>query len=184
MRGSQEKFQRSLDGSMSIDRFPPVNQYDEFIASKVKTAKPCGFTPHGLNPNLFEWQSLIVNWACSQGRAALFEECGLGKTLQQLEWARQVVLHTGQPVLILCPLAVASQTVEEGRKFGIDVKHVHENGEVHRGVNITNYERIDRFECSQFVGVVLDESSILKSLYGVTRNKLTALFAKPCSSLL
>jgi hypothetical protein len=119
---------------------------------------------------------VLIEWAVKRGRAALFEECGLGKTLQELEWARQVVAHTGGKVLILCPLGVVEQTVEEGRKFGIAVKHVHEASEVEDGISITNYERLEKFGGIEFAGVVLDESSILKSFNGKTRHKLNERF--------
>ena len=153
--------------------------YDEIIARKIKRVHPHGFEPKEINPKLFDWQKLIVSWACRQGRAALFEDCGLGKTPQQLEWARQVVGKTKAPVLILAPLAVAPQTCDEGRKFGIDVKHVREASEVSgAGVFITNYERLEKFAdvIPDLAGVVLDESSILKAFTGKTRIALTNAF--------
>jgi hypothetical protein len=92
--------------------------YDEFIQTKIATAQAHGFEPVlPLNPALFDWQQLLVTWAVRQGRAALFEDCGLGKTLQSLEWARQVITKTEQAVLILAPLGVVNQTVEEGAKL-------------------------------------------------------------------
>lgn len=152
--------------------------YDELINAKLRTVKSCGFEPMEIHAPLFEWQKIVVRWAIKQGRAALFEECGLGKTLQQIEWARQVSIHTSGPVLILCPLAVAEQTVNEGKKFGIEINHVRQPEDVKMGVNITNYERLHLFDEVEFAGVVLDESSILKSFNGKTRQLLTQRFAR------
>lgn len=95
--------------------------YDSFIQSKVRRAEVAGFDPPiPICEKAFDWQKVLIEWAVKRGRAALFEECGLGKTLQELEWARQVVAHTGGKVLILCPLGVVEQTVEEGRKLPPD----------------------------------------------------------------
>lgn len=112
-----------------------------------------------LNPILFDWQKILVRWALYKGKAALFEDCGLGKTVQQLEWALHVCNYTGRNVMIYAPLAVSQQTVREGRKFKIEVNRCNDQNDVKPGVNITNYERLDRFDPSSFVGVVLDESS-------------------------
>lgn len=151
--------------------------YEQLIASKVKRMEPAGFEAGPILAPLFDWQAIIVRWAIGQGRCALFEECGLGKTLQQLEWARQVAEHTGGAVLILCPLAVAEQTVAEGRKFGIESRHVRQPEEVKPGINITNYDRIELLDDLEFAGVVLDESSILKAFTGKMRIMLTKRFA-------
>lgn len=151
--------------------------YDEIIAAKSVKLKPSGFEPYHFTVPLFDWQKLVVAWAVRQGRAALFAECGLGKTPMQLEWASQVCTHMGGSVLILCPLAVSGQTVLEGEKFGIKVTHCREQSDVKPGVNITNYERLEKFTTSFFSGVVLDESSILKSFNGKTRKELTEAFA-------
>src|SRR6478736_2964449 len=153
-------------------------QYDEFIDAKTKTAAACGFEPREIIAPLFDWQKHVVRWAIRQGRAALFEDCGLGKTAQQLEWARQVVLHTDSPVLILTPLAVANQTAAEARKFGISAKVVSDDSQVHDGICITNYEKLEHFDVSKFSGVVLDESSILKNFTGKTRIALTESFSR------
>ncbi|NDA67444.1 MAG: helicase [Verrucomicrobia bacterium] len=127
---------------------------------------------------LFDWQKPVVEWAIRKGRCALFEDCGLGKTVQQLEWAQQVVTHAGGMVLILCPLAVAAQTVREGLQFGIKVTQCKTQVDCQPGINITNYDRIEHFSPELFAGVVLDESSILKAFQGKLRNLLTAAFSK------
>lgn len=153
-----------------------ILDYDHFIATKTHHVDRSGFEPMPIEAPLFDWQQHAVQWAIRTGRAALFEDCGLGKTIQQLEWARQVSRHAGGPVLILTPLAVAHQTREEGEKFGIDSVVVSDPGEIIDGINITNYEKLDKFEGIDFAGVVLDESSILKNLTGKTRIALTERF--------
>ena len=157
--------------------------YDEFIAGKIKSVIPSGFTPvEELNPNLFPWQKRVVLWALRQGKAALFEECGLGKTLQQLAWAHEVAWFTGKPVLILCPLAVAKQTIAEAAKFGFPlVSAVESSHEITApAVVISNYEKLHLLEeaIPRLGGVVLDESSVLKSFTGKTRRDLTDKFAR------
>jgi DNA modification methylase len=154
--------------------------YDKFVAAKIRRHLPHGFEPSEIRAPLFDWQKHVVRWAVRQGRAALFEDCGLGKTLQQLEWAEQVSRHTGKPVLILTPLAVAHQTKHEAESFGYVGADVCESQEKAAGVRIviTNYEKLDHFDPSRFAGVVLDESSILKNFTGKTRQRLTAAFAE------
>lgn len=151
-------------------------KYDEFLEQKRLLAPPVGFEVDeaSINPMLFPFQRAIVRWAVRRGRAALFEDCGLGKTPQQLEWARLVCEHTGGNVLILAPLAVADQTAREGEKFGVPVTICKTGADVRSGVNVTNYERLHHFDFAQFSGIVLDESSILKSFDGKTRQAITA----------
>lgn len=150
--------------------------YDEFIKSKVKLAMPHGFEPMPFTAPLFDWQAHVVAWAIRQGRAALFEDCGLGKTAQQLEWAKQIAEHTGGAVIILTPLSVAKQTLSEAEKFGISARVVTQPEQVGPGINITNYEKLELFDECEFSGVVLDESSILKNFTGKTRVALTERF--------
>lgn len=154
--------------------------YADFIAGKRRKLQPMGFKPSKLNSNLFDWQATIVDWAVRRGRAALFEECGLGKTLQQLAWAEQVVRHTNRPVILHCPVGVRQQTKREAEKFGIDcqVEVVNEASEVVVGINLVNYEKLHHFDPSVFAGVVLDESSIIKSQFGKTKKMLVDSYAK------
>lgn len=161
----------------------PINEivtYDQFVTTKLRAAQVNGFDlilP--LNENLFEWQKLVATWAVKQGRCAIFADCGLGKTLLSLEWAKQVCAKTNKPVLILAPLSVADQTVQEGLKFGIEVSHVREPHQMHAtGIYITNYDRVEKFAAiiENLGGIVLDESSILKAFSGKTRIVLTELF--------
>ena len=150
--------------------------YRKFIQSKSREVPSAGFKVDldELNPNLFDWQRRIVAWALERGRAALFEECGMGKTIQQLVWAEQVFKRTGQPVVLHCPVGVRGQTKSEAAKFGIDcdVAVVNDATEVIDGINLVNYEKIHLFDLSVFAGVVLDESSILKNFAGKTRNQI------------
>ena len=144
--------------------------YDDFIASKKKIEVPTGHNPGDLNEHLFDFQHAIVTWAVRRGRAAIFADTGLGKTLMQLSWAQEVQRHTGGKVLILAPLAVSEQTIEQGSTFGIDVSRY--AGQTADGIYITNYERIDEAFATEWAGIVLDESSILKSHDGKTRTKI------------
>jgi len=150
--------------------------YGAFLETKRERVNPVGFevAQDEMNGRLFKWQSDIVRWALQRGRAALFEDCGLGKTAQQLEWARHVVRHTGRAVLIVAPLAVSDQTVREGQKFGIDVVKCREAADFRpASVNVTNYERLGKFNPAEFAGIVLDESSILKAYDGKMRRDIT-----------
>lgn len=148
-------------------------EYAEFVKSKDHKARSFGFEPDGMSDMLFDFQRDIVRWAVRKGRAAIFADCGLGKTPMQLEWARLVSEYAGGRVLIVAPLAVSAQTEREARKFGIKVTVCKTAADMTDGINITNYERLHYFFPSDFVGVVLDESSILKSFDGVYRRQLT-----------
>lgn len=125
---------------------------------------------------LYEFQKDIVRWALKKGKACIFADCGLGKTPMQLSWAHQVCTHAGGMVLILAPLAVADQTKREAEKFGYTAKVVESQSECISGINITNYEKMDKFVANEFVGVVLDESSILKSYSGKVRTAIIQNF--------
>jgi superfamily II DNA or RNA helicase len=156
----------------------PADPYGEFLAGKVRRAPPAGFEAQVDHPALFPFQRDAVSWALRQGRCALFEDTGLGKTLQELVWADHVARRTGRPVLILAPLAVAAQTVREATKFGLEATQVRDQAEVRGGVVVTNYDRLHLLDPSVFGGVVLDESSILKAFSGTTKQALCAAFAE------
>ena len=148
-------------------------KYEEFVQSKRRAEVATGHTPGGLNENLFDFQHAVVSWAVRRGRAAIFADTGLGKTLMQLSWAQAVADHTGNPVMILAPLAVSEQTIREGERFGITVERYNDGADVWGpAVLITNYERMDAVPWDTLGGVVLDESSILKSHTGKTRTAL------------
>jgi len=136
-----------------------IKKYEEYLKKKVNVAMPSGFdTPlKKLNPMLFDWQAILTKWAIARGRAALFEDCGLGKTCQLLEWSKQIHKKEKEPILILAPLAVSEQTQREGKKFGIDVNICVNDSDVINGINITNYEKLHKFDPDRFVGIVLDE---------------------------
>jgi SNF2 family DNA or RNA helicase len=153
-------------------------EYHEFLEKKKINIKPCGFDieKSQLNKHLFDWQKDIVKWALKKGKCALFEDCGLGKTIQQLAWADEVYKKTKGNVLILAPLAVSNQTKTEGEKFGISVNICESQEDIKNGINITNYEKLDKFNCDEFIGVVLDESSILKNSSGKIRTQIIKLF--------
>lgn len=150
-------------------------QYDDFIESKRLKFEPVGFdTPFEINPILFNWQADVTRWALRRGRAALFEDCGLGKTLQQVEWAQHVCRYTDGNALILAPLGVTWQTAEIAKdKMGIDITVCRTGSDVRPGINIANYERLHHFDAEDFSGIVLDESSILKAYDGIMRRQIT-----------
>ena len=152
--------------------------YEEFLKHKDFVTESSGFDieKSDLNPMLYDFQKDIVRWALKKGKADIFADCGLGKTPMQLSWAYQVHKHTGGMVLILAPLAVAEQTKREANKFGYDAKVVERQEECVSGINITNYEKLDRFVANKFIGVVLDESSILKSYSGKVRTAIIENF--------
>lgn len=152
--------------------------YAEFLRRKSKLDQPSGFDPgNALNPKMFDFQRAVTRWACRRGRAAVWSGCGTGKSLIALEWSRLVIEQTGAPGLILTPLAVAEQFREEGAKFGISVRVVKDQSEIGPGINVTNYERLHRFDASSFGSVVLDESSCVKDYTSATRNMLIEKFS-------
>lgn len=158
-----------------------MEDYLDFLETKKKSRIESGFDVNveDMNPALFDFQRYCVNRALKVGRFALFEDCGLGKTLQQLEWAKHVSDHTNKPVLILAPLGVVSQTIQEGIKFGYNVVEISINVfnlDLPIGIYITNYENLENIDTELFGGVVLDESSILKNFDGKTKQKIIDAF--------
>lgn len=151
--------------------------YESFLEAKRHIDTNDGFDPAYMPPALFGFQQSLVEWAVRKGRAAIFADCGLGKTPMQLAWAQNVVDHTGRPVLILAPLAVTYQTQREAEKFGIEAT-VSRTGAVSAGITITNYERLHLFNAADFAGAVCDESGILKSFDGVRRREITDFMRK------
>lgn len=152
-------------------------EYQEFLDQKKQQRVESGFVVNDeeLNPALFPFQKYCVKRALAVGKFALFEDCGLGKTIQQLEWAQKVCEKIDKPVLILAPLAVISQTIKEGEKFGYVVKEIGDmdyQQDMETGIYITNYDNMEHIEAYHFGGVVLDESSILKNFQGKTRTAL------------
>ena len=154
-----------------------MTAYAEFLRTKQQEADGSGFEPLWLPDWLYDFQRHLCDWAIRKGRAAIFADCGLGKTPMQLVFAQNVVQKTNKPVLILTPLAVSQQTEREAAKFGIEAKRS-QDGRHQGGIVITNYERLHHFTSTDFAGVVCDESSILKSFQGATRKRITRFMAK------
>jgi superfamily II DNA or RNA helicase len=152
-----------------------IDEYASFLATKSIVAQPVGFEASDLHPSLFPFQRDIVTWALRQGRCAIFADTGLGKTRMQLEWARQVSVRVGR-VLILAPLAVAAQTAREGAMLGTPVALCREASDVAPGINVTNYDRLHRFDPAMFGAIVLDESSCIKHHDTKTLAQLMAAF--------
>jgi hypothetical protein len=152
-------------------------EYSEFLNKKTQIAGYHGFKPVFMPDFLFDFQAELINWAVMKGRAAIFADCGLGKTPMELVWAENVVRKTNGRVLIITPLAVSAQMVREADKFGI---HVMRSSEcvASPGITITNYEQLHKFNASDFVGCVCDESSILKSFNGTRRGEITTFMRK------
>jgi len=149
-----------------------TNSYQSFLKRKIQMGSDSGFSPSYLPDFLFDFQKVLVDWAVRKGRAAIFADCGLGKTPMQLVWAKNVVRKTNKPVLILTPLAVASQTVREGSKFGIECQRATTFTKATK-IIVTNYEKLHHFTPSDFAGVVCDESSAIKSFDGKRRAQVT-----------
>lgn len=160
--------------SLKLD---PVDDYVSFLDKKTHSGASHGFEPLWIPSELFDFQQSLVSWAILKGRAAIFADCGLGKTAMQLTWAENVVRYTELPVLILTPLAVAAQTIREGEKFGIECARS-SDGAINSRIVITNYERLEHFNPADFAGVVCDESSILKSFDGARRGQITEFMRK------
>lgn len=154
-----------------VPTFGGIVEYAEFIASKRKASTFEGIEPGQMHPDLFDWQRRVVQWALRKGRAAIFADCGMGKTFMQLEWAS----HIPGDVVLLTPLAVGAQTEREAARFGFDAR-VSRDGERAAKITIINYEKLHKLDAGAYAGVVLDESSILKSMDGRTKNDLIAMF--------
>ena len=152
-----------------------LQEYNAFLEKKKQSRIESGFSVEDkdLNPLLFDFQKYCVKRALEAGKFAMFEDCGLGKTVQQLEWSQKVIDHINMPVLILAPLAVVSQTIDEGVKFGYNVVEILDwQTEFKNLIYITNYDNLENVDVKPFGGVVLDESSILKNFQGKTRTKI------------
>lgn len=148
-------------------------EYKVYLERKLVKSKPSGFEPRlPIHPIFFDWQIPVIEHSIRIGKYALFEERGLGKTLQQVEWAKHVQDHTRKPVLIVCPLAVSSQTIREGGKIDVNIEYVRSMGDVKMAdtpILIINYDMLKHIEPDRFGGIVLDESSILKNYTGKTK---------------
>lgn len=149
-----------------------LDTYHAFLQTKAQFQSDSGFAPLWMPDFLFDFQAALTEWAIRKGRAAIFADCGLGKTPMQHVWAENVVRHTNGRVLVLAPLAVAAQSIREAEKFGIEAKRSN-NGKPAAHITVTNYERLHLFDPDDYVGVVCDESSILKNFEGVRKAEIT-----------
>jgi superfamily II DNA or RNA helicase len=177
-----KRHKRGATDKMTPNGILTQDPYLNYLASKQRAHKPAGFEVgiSDLHPMLFDWQCLVVQWALSLGKAALFEERGLGKTLQQVEWAKQVYSQVKKPVLIVCPLAVAKQTIREAAKIDVPLTYVRSMADVKMADTpfvIINYDMLEELDPRYFGGLVLDESSILKSYTGKTKQFILNKFA-------
>lgn len=154
-----------------------MNDYTTFLERKSQSDVYAGFEPLWIPNFLFDFQRSLVDWAIRKGKAAIFADCGMGKTPMQLVWAENVVRHTNRPVLVVTPLAVSAQTLLEAAKFDIEA-HRSLDGTHGLGITVTNYERLHHFDPTEFAGVVSDESSILKNFDGVRRGLITEFMRK------
>lgn len=152
-------------------------EYDDFIASKAQRADGLGFEPIWVPDFLKDFQKSLVEWALLSGRSAILADCGLGKTPMQLVWADNVVQKTNGRILIAAPLAVSQQIVREADKFGIEATRCID-GNPGPGITVTNYEKLHLFDANDFVGMVCDESSILKSFNGARKGEITNFMRK------
>lgn len=154
-----------------------MDAYHEFLEKKKVAVRQSGFDINDgeLSPFLFDFQKYCVRRMLKLGKGGIFAGCGQGKTLMQLEWAKRVAEHEGRPVLVLAPLSVSRQTIAEGAKFGYTVVRYADMTDAD-AIAITNYEQLENIEVGRFVGVVLDESSILKNFTGKYRRLLTEVF--------
>lgn len=150
-------------------------EYADYLDSKSQGGADSGFEVDSLPSWLFDFQQHLTAWAIKKGRAAIFADCGMGKTPMQLVWADEIARRGNGNVLILTPLAVSGQTVREAEKFGIEATR--SIGQPHR-IAVTNYEKLHHFDPADFVGVVCDESSILKSFDGARKSEITQFMRK------
>jgi len=149
--------------------------YQEFLKTKERKCMPSGFETGEVHEFLFPFQRDIVKWALKRGKSAIFADCGLGKSPMQLSWSDIISKKENGNIIIIAPLCVSKQTIREGKKFNIEVNSYRENG-LKKGINIINYENIDHINPDDYIGVVLDESSILKAYTGKTKKKITNMF--------
>ncbi len=161
-----------------------MTPYAAFLDAKTQSHADSGFDPVWLPPFLFDFQAALVEWSVRKGRAAIFADCGLGKTPMQLVWAENVARKTNGRVLIVTPLAVAWQTIEEAAKFGIEASYSKDGRVPKSGLVVTNYERLHLFDNHDYAGMVCDESSAIKSFDGVRRAEVTDFARKMSYRLL
>jgi hypothetical protein len=152
---------------------PAMRDYAEFLAAKARWGEGVGFEPVVMSDRMFPFQRYLTDWSVRMGRSALYEDCGLGKTLQELVWADNVRRHTSKPVILATPLGVTFQVLTEAEKFGVDDVAISRNGRRAAGITVTNYEQLEKFDPQDFGGMVADESSAIKNFDGKRRALVT-----------
>lgn len=164
-------FRENIDGDNSNGA--GMNGYASFVQAKSQLGGKHGFKASFQHPMAYDFQSHLVDWAIEQGRGAVFADCGLGKTLMQMTWAHNVNVETNRPVLIIAPLMVSLQTLDEAEKFGFEAERSLDGKFKTRAIVTTNYERLHHFDPADFAGVVCDESSIMKNFDGAHKASIT-----------
>jgi len=155
------------------------DDYKNFVASKSQLGGEYGFEPTFQHPKAYDFQSYLTDWSVRQGRSAIFADCGLGKTLMQLTWAHNVNRHSNKPVLVIAPLSVSLQTVDEAKLFDFEAERsLNGTFKTVNGIVTTNYERLHYFDPGHFAGVVCDESSIIKNFDGSRKSEITEFMKK------
>ena len=151
--------------------------YQEYIDNKIKFTRESGFDIEieELNPILFDYQKDLIKWSLKLGKSALFTMTGTGKSYMEIEWSWQVYKKTKGNVIIITPLAVSNQMIEMAKVIGIEINNMRHN-KIKSGLNIINYEQLSKIDASEFIGVVLDESSILKNFTGKIKNDIIDMF--------
>lgn len=162
---------------MTTASVTPAPDYGAFIHRKLHEGADHGFEPVWMPERLFDFQVALVDWVLRKGRAAILADCGLGKSPMELTWAENVHRYTNRPVLLLTPLAVTVQMIQEAEKFGIEARRSHD-GRSWSGITVSNYEQLHKFDPADFAAVVCDESSILKSFDGMRRTQITDFMRK------
>lgn len=157
-----------------------MNSYEQFLEKKKRSIIQSGFNypAEKINPILFDFQNYAVRQGLQYGRYALLEECGLGKTFQQIEWGRIVTETNNQPTLFLAPLGVSGQTIDEAKKLDIEIVRANSGKKSFNKLEITNYEQIENIDFDKYGAIVLDESSILKNFEGATKKKIINAFKR------
>jgi len=155
-----------------------MDNYKAYLEKKSSDKTSCGFSPRFMPDYLFDFQKDLIDWAIRKGKAALFADCGLGKSIMEMSWAENIIQKTNGNILLITPIAVGSQMKKEAEKFGIENIDRSKDGNIHEKITITNYERLHYFNPSDFTGIILDESSILKNFNGATKNKINIFVRK------
>ena len=173
----------SCNGTHTINCFgetmkSTTTEYTDFLINRQNIDSGIGFKPTYMPNYLFDFQKALIDWSVRKGSSAIFADCGLGKSIMELVWAKNIIKKTKGNILLITPLAVGIQMISEADKFGITEVTRSKDGSVKSKITITNYERLHYFNPSDFVGIILDESSILKNFNGVIKNRINIFIRK------